>query len=38
MSDRDDTGPNQDGLIAFAETDDIDVPYVVVKRLPEGVR
>ena len=29
-------GPN--GLVAFVETDDLDVPYVVVKRLPEGVR
>ena len=27
-----------DGLVAFVETDDLDVPYVVVKRLPEGVR
>ena len=27
-----------DGLVAFLETDDLDVPYVVVKRLPEGVR
>ena len=27
-----------DGLIAFVETDDLDVPYVVVKRLPAGVR
>ena len=26
-----------DGLVAFVETDDLDVPYVVVKRLPEGV-
>ena len=29
-------GPN--GLVAFVETDDVDVQYVVVKRLPEGVR
>ena len=29
-------GPN--GLVAFVETDDMDVQYVVVKRLPEGVR
>ena len=29
-------GPN--GLAAFVETDDLDVPYVVVRRLPEGVR
>ena len=27
-----------DGLAAFVETDDMDVQYVVVKRLPEGVR
>ena len=27
-----------DGLVAFVETDDLDVPYVVVKRLREGVR
>ena len=27
-----------DGLVAFVETDDLDVPFVVVKRLPEGVR
>ena len=27
-----------DGLVAFVETDDHDVPYVVVKRWPEGVR
>ena len=27
-----------DGLVAFLETDDLDVPFVVVKRLPEGVR
>ncbi len=27
-----------DGLAAFLETDDLDVPFVVVKRLPEGVR
>ena len=27
-----------DGLVAFLETDDLDVPYVVVKRLPVGVR
>ena len=27
-----------DGLVAFVETDDLDVPYLVVKRLPEGVR
>ena len=29
-------GPN--GLVAFLETDELDVPYVVVKRLLEGVR
>ena len=29
-------GPN--GLAAFVETDDLNVPYVVVKRLPEGMR
>ena len=29
-------GPN--GLAAFVETTDLDVPYVVVKRLPEGMR
>ena len=29
-------GPN--GLVAFLETDDLDVPYVAVKRLPEGMR
>lgn len=29
-------GPN--GLVAFVETDDLDVPYVAVKRLPEGMR
>ena len=29
-------GPN--GLVAFVETDDLDVPYVAVKRLPEGIR
>jgi len=29
-------GPN--GLVAFLETDDLDVPYVVVKRLPETFR
>ena len=29
-------GPN--GLAAFVETDDLDVSYVVVKRLPDGVR
>ena len=27
-----------DGLVAFMETDDLDVPFVVVKRLPVGVR
>ncbi len=27
-----------DGLVAFVETDDLNVPYVVVKRLPEGLR
>ncbi len=27
-----------DRLVAFVETDDLDVPYVVVKRLPEGLR
>ena len=27
-----------DGLVAFVERDDLDVPYVVVKRLPEGMR
>ena len=27
-----------DGLVAFVETDDMDVQYVVVKRLPEAVR
>ena len=27
-----------DGLTAFVETDDFDVPYVVVKRLPEELR
>lgn len=27
-----------DGLVAFVETDDLDVSYVVVKRLPDGVR
>ena len=27
-----------DGLVAFVETDALDVPYVVVKRLPEGLR
>ncbi|MXW67394.1 MAG: hypothetical protein F4Z72_10395 [Gemmatimonadales bacterium] len=27
-----------DGLVAFVETDDFDVSYVVVKRLPDGVR
>ena len=27
-----------DGLVAFVERDDLDVPYVVVKRLPEGLR
>ena len=27
-----------DGLVAFVEADDLDVPYVVVKRLREGVR
>ncbi len=29
-------GPN--GLVAFVERDDLDVPYVAVKRLPEGMR
>ena len=29
-------GPN--GLAAFVETDDLDVSYVVVRRLPEGMR
>ncbi len=29
-------GPN--GLAAFVETDDLDVPYVVVRRLPDGLR
>ena len=29
-------GPN--GLVAFVETDDLDVPYVAVRRLPEGLR
>ena len=29
-------GPN--GLVAFVETDDLDVPYVAVRRLPEGMR
>lgn len=29
-------GPN--GLAAFVETDDMDVPYVVVRRLPERIR
>ncbi len=29
-------GPN--GLAAFVETDDLDVSYVVVKRLPDGMR
>ena len=29
-------GPN--GLAAFVETDDLDVSYVVVKRLPDGTR
>ncbi len=29
-------GPN--GLAAFVETDDLDVPYVVVRRLPDGMR
>ena len=29
-------GPN--GLVAFVERDDLDVPYVAVKRLPEGLR
>lgn len=29
-------GPN--GLVAFVETDDLDVPYVAVQRLPEGMR
>lgn len=28
-------GPH--GLVAFVETDDLDVPYVVVKRLPDGI-
>ena len=27
-----------DGLVAFVETDDLDVPYVVVKRLSEELR
>ena len=27
-----------DGLVAFVETDDLDVPYVVVMRLPDGMR
>ena len=27
-----------DGLVAFVERDDLDVPYVVVKRLPDGLR
>lgn len=27
-----------DGLVAFVETDELDVPYVVVKRLRDGVR
>ena len=27
-----------DGLVAFVETDDLDVPYVVVKRLPDELR
>ena len=27
-----------DGLAAFLETDEMDVPYVVVKRLPAGLR
>ena len=27
-----------DGLVAFVETDDLDVPYVVVRRLPQGMR
>ncbi len=27
-----------DGLVAFVERDDLDVPYVVVRRLPEGMR
>ncbi len=27
-----------DGLVAFVETDDLDVPYVAVRRLPEGMR
>ena len=27
-----------DGLVAFVERDDLDVPYVVVKRLPDGMR
>ena len=27
-----------DGLVAFVEADDLDVPYVVVKRLPEELR
>ena len=26
-----------DGLVAFVETDDLDVPYVVVMRLPDGM-
>jgi hypothetical protein len=29
-------GPN--GLVAFVERDDLDVSYVSVKRLPEGIR
>jgi len=29
-------GPN--GLAAFVETDDMDVSYMVVKRLPDGIR
>ena len=29
-------GPS--GLAAFVETDDLDVSYVVVKRLPDGMR
>ncbi len=29
-------GPN--GLAAFVETDDLDISYVVVKRLPDGMR
>ena len=29
-------GPN--GLVAFVETDDLDVPYVAVRRLPQGMR